>query len=259
MKTCFACARQVDRADRFCGLCGADQAAAPALAKPREAARPRLSVDRRGYGATALMVLGAIAALGYTSFSRGGESRVLRLALDGIGVADSAGETGPPPAEPLPEPAARPEPAEAWPAATVLLQPGLWQFSIQLVAVSKADPADQFEISRQGIGASEAHTICVTPALAEDPGSTAFPFPPGLACSPAGFAMADGTYRSRLACNFPQFGGSRPVTASGRYSRSDITLDVDVPVPAQVVSGDFDRPPEIVMQYRIQGYLTGPC
>lgn len=261
MKSCFACARAVGPGDRFCGDCGADQALAPAPAKQSARSIPRGS----GWAALLIVVvLGALVALTYTGFSRGGKSSVLRIALDGIGISTAAEPAEQPAPEPSPEPTPQPEEtdqqdlpaAEPGPEA---LQPGNWQFTTQLVGVSKVNPADPFDISRQGIGASEAHSVCVTPALAESPAGSAFPFPPGLGCSPASFDMANGAYRSSLACSFPQFGGRRPVSASGSYSRVNVSLDVNVRVPAQVVSGDFEQPPEILMQYRIQGYLTGPC
>lgn len=281
MKTCFACARKVDNADRFCGHCGADQATVVAVqapaAEPGQApsetpAKTGLRGGRTVVASLVLIGLAALATLAWLIFGRNGEPGTVRVAFDNI--FSGAGSDEPvtePSEEPTTEPSDEPtdeadeETAEAQAASTtpsdgtIFLQPGRWQFTTQLVAVSKVNPADNFEISRQGIGSSESHSVCVTPAAAEQPRAIAFPFQQGLACSPSSFSMANGSYSSRLTCSFPQFGGRRPVTANGQYSRSTASLNVTVQIPAQVVEGDFEEPPEILMQYRMLGYLTGPC
>jgi hypothetical protein len=273
VKTCFACAKSVDDADRYCGHCGADQTRAPAPPRPAgapEAAayEPPEKPSRRGRGVAILLatvVLVAIGAVAYTGLSRDGESSALRVALDNIGLTSDPETVEEPVAEPSETPTVEPEAtetpvlAEAPTGGPLALQPGNWQFTTQLIGISKVNPNDDFEINRQGIGASESHSLCVTPAASETPRAIAFPFPPGMACSPASFDMSDGSYSSRLTCSFPQFGGRRPVAANGQYSRINTSVNVSVQVPAQVVEGDFDQPPEILMQYRINGYLTGPC
>lgn len=276
VKTCFACAREIDDADRFCGHCGANQAISLAIRpEPEEPEELPLETGRRLRGGlilTALLILvvtGALGALAWTNFERDEARGTRRVTFNDI--FNGIGEADEPAAEPSEEPVAETteeplqdetetEPAEQSQAATAaMLQPGRWQFTTQLVAISKVNPNDNFEINRQGIGSSEAHSLCVTPAAAEDPRAIAFPFPQGLGCSPSSFAMSNGSYSSRLTCSFPQFGGRRAVTANGRYSQVDTSVSVNLQVPAQVLEGDFEQPPEILMQYRIQGYLTGPC
>lgn len=277
VKTCFACARNIEDADRFCGHCGADQSAVVAVQEPAaEPAAvpvgPKAESILRGRGVAiglGVVVAAAVGALVWSYLDGNREPGTVRVALDGLLYGSDDGEQ-PAAGAPEPEPSDAPtdpaggQPVEATaspapPGDAVMLQPGRWQFTTQLVGVSKVNPNDNFEISRQGIGSNEAHSICVTPAAAENPRAIAFPFQQALGCSPSSFDMSDGSYSSRLTCSFPQFGGRRPVSANGQYSRINASVSVNVQVPAQVVEGDFEEPPEILMQYRIQGYLTGPC
>jgi hypothetical protein len=274
VKACFACYAELGEDDRYCGECGAVQDAkvtSPAFAEPIEESasggnrRERLlAFSLFGVGAAAIA---ALAFLVLSGSSRPGA--VVRFTIESLGGGDRAGEAMAETEEGT-EPEDPDEADEAEDATTadaagqiadgLLLQPGTWQFTTQLVSVSKVNPLDDsFEISRQGIGSSETHSVCVTPAIAENPRSIAFPFQPALACSAGSFDMSGGGYRSSLTCSFPQFGGRRPVTATGTYSRNGVSLNVSVRVPAQVVSGNFEQPPEILMQYRMQGYLAGPC
>jgi hypothetical protein len=158
-------------------------------------------------------------------------------------------------------------PAEAEPSASAppeadgaAIVPGQWAFRTVLVNVTKADPSDtSFLLNREGIGMSEGSSRCVSAAAAADPRSTAFPFQPGMDCRPASFTMDGGLYRASLTCNFPQYGGRRPVEAEGRYSPTDISVNLRVRVPADVVTGEFEKAPEIYLHYRLTGRRTQPC
>jgi hypothetical protein len=128
-----------------------------------------------------------------------------------------------------------------------------------LVNVTKADPSDtSFLLDREGIGMSEGSSRCVSPAAAADPRSIAFPFQPGMDCQSSAFAMTGQVYRASLTCNFPQYGGRRPVEAEGRFSPADVSVDLRVTVPAEVVRGSFEKAPEIILHYRLTGRRSRP-
>ena len=274
MDKCFACGKERHPQDRFCGHCGVAYAGTVSRGAGvrRDLRRGSVLVVL----ATGLLAGGAIAA--YAFFHHGNPNAAIRIALDAIpplqsrgasdapessSASDMAGETPltestgdlpsanpSSPASPSPSPA-----AEAAP-----LQPGKWLTTIQLVDVSKVDPSDDsFELSRRGIGSTETRSLCISAADAASPARAAFPFPPSMGCSPNAFAMANGNYRGELSCTFAQFGGRRPVSASGQYSSTSVALEVNVRVPAELISGDFERPPEILMRYRILGNFVGPC
>lgn len=267
--TCFACGSELGEGDRFCGHCGASQAAGARLSVGTKKRWP----VRYGLAVLVLALLAGGSFEAYRLFTGAEPGPVVRFAIDGIGGADQSAASEQPsddasePAESESEAAESqaPEEEEQLASATpandaTLIQPGNWLMTIQLIGVAKANPSDNsFELNRQGIGSSESSSICVNPAIAANPGSAAFPFPPGMRCSASNFTMADGAYRSGLTCNFPQFGGRLPVSASGRYSKDSVALEVNVRTRAQVVRGDFDQPPEIVLQYRLMGNLAGPC
>lgn len=278
MRACPACGSELDSADRFCGDCGVTVAPtrqttiAGEQEKERKGARALVVV-------LALLVLIGVAAIAHlllkNFYDRG---PVVRIALANLPDRKAGQVVGtmPTPAETSrdadqatdesTEKAANataepsPAPTDTGIAEGAPIQPGKWLFTTQLVGIAKADPTDQsFELSRRGIGSKESSSLCVTPTIANNPGTIAFPFPSAMGCSAGSFAMANGRYRSSLTCNFPQYGGRRPVNASGQFTSSGLAVDASVRIPAAVVSGDFQQPPEILMQYRIIGNLAGPC
>lgn len=285
MKKCSSCGNELADTDRFCGECGA---AVPAAASPPSpqaslgtlvpirAARLRRYTVR---GLAALAVLAGLLLAGggiyYLLSDKPQRGAIVRFALgEHAAILEAAVPEETPTPEPTETETPKPEPTETTPATEVAatvpapsatpaqtpVQPGGWAFTTQLINVTKANPADaSFELNRQGIGASEAHSICMSEAGASNLRASAFPFPPGLDCRPSYMMMADGRYRSNMTCNFPQYGGRRPVDASGQYSGDNISITARVRVPAEIISGDFARTPEIYLHYRIAGRRTGGC
>ena len=145
-------------------------------------------------------------------------------------------------------------------AASFAIQPGNWLLTTQFVDISKVDPLDDsFTINRNGVGDFETGAVCVSEAAAQAPAGIAFPFPAGMGCTVSSFTMSGGNYSSTMSCNFPQYGGRRPVEASGNYSNIGLDIRARVTVPAEVVVGEFEEAPEIVMHYRMSGNYGGPC
>jgi hypothetical protein len=141
-----------------------------------------------------------------------------------------------------------------------LIQPGTWLLATQLVDITKVDPLDtSFRINRNGVGDFETNSICISGASAQAPANIAFPMQPGMGCTVSSFSMSGGNYRSTMSCNFPQYGGRRQVVSSGSYSNIGLEIIALVRVPAEVVVGEFEEVPEIVMHYRITGNLGGAC
>ncbi len=278
MLSCGACGNELTEFDRFCGACGA-----PAPPPPQ---RGRRVIAAIAVFAAAALGLAAIAAGGYYALAQRDKPHAsVRLALGQLKLlgpepepSPAATDTAKPvdeekPAQPAETPSPSPS-ADAAPSdtptqdsATDKAKPsdkgiaaGLWSFTTELFNVTKVDMSDRsFQLSRQGVGTKESNSQCVTKAIASNPSGNAFPFRSGLECLPITFTMADNQYRSRMTCNFPQYGGRRQVDVIGQYTSESIALEMRVRVPAQVVIGDFQRAPEIYMHYRMQGARTGPC
>jgi hypothetical protein len=270
MRRCGSCGGAVSASDGICGACGA-------LLTPADASQPpptgpswwRLAAALAGF------LLVVVAAAGYTLLpSRHRPIQFIRLTLgDPVPALPEPAETPAP--VPSPTPTESPAATATDSAATTDAEPsaseppegggeaivaGQWSFRTVLVNVTKADPSDtSFLLNREGIGMSEGSSRCVSAAAAADPRSIAFPFQPGMDCRPSSFTMADNLYRASLTCNFPQYGGRRPVEAEGRYAPADISVDLRVRVPAQVVRGDFENAPQIYLHYRLTGHRTQPC
>jgi hypothetical protein len=179
-------------------------------------------------------------------------------------ASEAGDETASESATPEPAPSGSATPDNSSPADAALadgaVMPGSWAFSTLLYNVTKVDMSDtSFKLSREGIGLSEPSSQCVSPSLAANPGSGAFPFRPAMDCRASSFSMAGNRYRATLTCNFPQYGGRRPVEAEGQYSPTDVSVNLRVRVPARIVNGDFANPPEIYLHYRISGRRTQPC
>lgn len=288
MRRCGSCDAPCGEFDRFCGDCGAvlpDASDAEASPAPVSAALPQPPPQRRAgkkwvfASAAATAVL--IGALGTTYFliSSGSDSgRVIRIALKDITdtIAPSrppetpdAEETDEPEEELTPSetPAAQetssPTEAPSAIAATApdtLIAPGTWTFNTMLINVTKVDPSDaSFRLNREGLGMSETNSQCITSSVAANPRAISFPLRGNMDCRASSFSMTGNRYRASMTCNFPQYGGRRPVEAEGRYSQTDVSVDLRVRVPAQVVSGDFQDIPEINLHYRVSGRRTQAC
>lgn len=291
MQTCISCGSELNGNDRFCRECGAENAGADArpltllipAPAPSGAARAREARRRNkrskiafGLLLASLVLLGVmLAAIGYLVLAgRESPGAATRFALDYATEAVADPEPEPSPA---PEPAETPataedegeeaaEPADdtpdnsAPPRQDSRIEPGRWAFTTELVNVTKVDPSDMsFRLSRQGIGSREASSQCVSRAVAGSPGSSAFPLGAVLGCRANSFAMADNRYSARMTCNLPQYGGPRPVDVQGQYSDTGIALDLRIRVPAAVVVGEFETPPQIYMHYRMTGQHSGEC
>ncbi|MDD3800045.1 MAG: DUF3617 family protein [Novosphingobium sp.] len=164
------------------------------------------------------------------------------------------------PQDSSPEREAQTETATTAQEPQTAFETGRWVFITELYNVSKVDSSDtSFELSRQGIGARETDAQCVSQAIAKNPRASAFPFRAGMGCRPTNLSIAKNRYQGAMTCNFPQYGGRRPVDVYGQYSSNSLALDLRVRVPAQIVTGDFENPPEIYMHYRMTGYREGPC
>ncbi|KPL66923.1 hypothetical protein SZ64_01710 [Erythrobacter sp. SG61-1L] len=278
MGICASCGNTILANDRFCGECGApiadaaDPVRLPALVSARR--RRRRILITLGV-MTGLIALGGGAFLLFAQQSRQG--KVIRIAL-GDFVPDFSAEPEPsetptpdasetPDATETPSPATSETPSAAptaasddRPALQTAIMPGNWTFTTVLTNVSKVDASDtSFQLNRQGLGRSETWSQCVSPEVAAQPRSTAFPFRPSMGCRPGSYAIAGGSYRASMTCNFPQNGGARPVEANGSYTADTAAITARVRVPAQVVSGDFAKVPEVYLDYRLTAARTGPC
>ncbi len=276
MEICGSCGAAIYANDRFCGECGAPIATAAdpvRLPVPVKGGRWGRRLLLAGGIISGLVLLGG-GAFVLISLQGGRPGAVIRFALGefvpGIGATPEASETPTP--EPSDTPSATPTPSESasTPAsdapsnsAPQMLTPimsGNWTFTTVLTNVSKVDMSDtSFQLNRQGIGRSESWSQCVSDDVANQPRASAFPFRPSMGCRAGSYALAGGTYRASLTCNFPQYGGARPVESNGSYGPDTVAVSARVRVPAQVVSGDFEKVPEIYLDYRLTGARTGPC
>lgn len=283
MQRCNSCDNELSEEDRFCGECGAavilpdePRSEGPSMGElvPARSARLRRIAGRVFLVASLLVGVSAVSAGAYYLLAtEAQQGAIIRFAMrEGIGLVSDepspeATETPTEEASEEPTEEASETPTEAATTAAaepaqaqMVIQPGNWNFSMSLVNVTKANPADTtFELSRQGIGASEASSMCVTENVASNPSLTAFPLPTSLDCRPSSLVMAGGRYGASMTCNFPQYGGRRPLDVTGQYSSDSISLTTRVRVPSDIVSGDFARTPEIVLHYRITGRRTGGC
>ncbi len=272
MKTCGSCGSTLADFDRFCGDCGAVIATSPAdTAQPSQGAlvtakTVRRSKIKRGLvlGAVGLVLITTVYGVYFSVGDRVEPGALVRFALSSREDPEAKAEpkTAEEAADEQPEkPEAESQTEDEAPLQPpTKVEPGSWSFTTELFNVTKVDLSDtSFQISRQGIGSTESITQCVSPAIASNPRMSAFPFAASMNCRPASFVMGDNRYRSTLTCTFPQYGGDRPVEAEGQYSRDKISLTVRVRVPAEIVSGDFERPPEIYMDYKMTGYRAGGC
>ena len=288
MNICSVCGSAAADADRFCGDCGAPLG--PDASPPQQAGEDRQGEEyaaprRNPWGITAALSTLVLVAVGagcyYLLVNGSAPGKTIRLAIGDLPFtspepepdttptpSETASEAGDETAsesatpEPAPSGSATPDsPALAAPIpADGAIMPGSWAFNTLLYNVTKVDMSDtSFRLSREGIGLSESSSQCVSPSLAANPGSGTFPFRPGMDCRASSFSMTGNRYRATLTCNFPQYGGRRPVEAEGRYSPDDISVNLRVRVPAQIVNGDFANPPEIYLHYRISGRRTQPC
>ena len=287
MKTCGLCGGELTDFDRFCGECGGAVVEPEPEMPPSKGALVPLSAAlfrRRTVRVLGvLLVFIAVIAIGSEAYlviaRQQAPGAIIRFALNEPSQSWAPAETEAPsetaPSEKPSEtqsaqevtpsesadPSTSPTAQSSQPPITPpVITSGSWVFSTELLQVTKVDPSDtSFELSRQGIGSSETNTQCVTAAIANDPRSSAFPFRPSMSCQPTSFSMQDGHYRANMTCNFPQFGGRKSVDADGVYSGDSVSLSARVKIPAQVVSGDFSKPPEIYLHYKISGRRTGGC
>ncbi len=279
MGNCGSCGNAILANDRFCGECGAPIATAAdpvrlPVVVPENGRRKRLLITLGLL--TGLLVLAGGSYFWLSAQSR--QSKVIRFALGdfvpGMAAEPEASETPSPDASETPGETETPsdaatDGASEAPAATAAangpalqtaIMPGNWTFTTVLTNVTKVDPSDtSFQLNRQGLGRSESWSQCVSPDVAAQPRSTAFPFRPSMGCRPSSYAIAGGSYRASMTCNFPQNGGARPVEANGSYTPDTAAISARVRVPAQVVSGDFEKVPEIYLDYRLTAARTGPC
>lgn len=276
MRTCGSCGNELGEADRFCGECGSaipllrQQPSERAVAAVPAPAPPAKLLRRLAYTALGITLCAGAGATYYAISNELAPSEVIRITL---------GEASRNTEDPIPEAEISDSPIEAetqaiespsdtlpTPAAIssadadMLIEPGNWSFTTLLTNVTKVNSSDtSFQLSRQGIGSSESHSLCILPASAANPRSIGFPFRGSMDCNTGNASMANGRYRGNMSCNLPQYGGRRPVDADGQYTAEGIALALRVRVPAEVVSGDFRDPPEIYLHYRLTGTRTGPC
>lgn len=284
MKTCGSCQSILADIDRFCGDCGAAIPTAGAeatLASDDALLTAKTTEQKRKFFLTMVfasigsgMIVLAGAAL-YFQVDKRDSSAIIRLSLNALAKL-KADEKPDVPANPEPEQRAKEEEkiedvdtqtkaeangaSEAPKDLQAVVERGSWAFVTELHDVSKVDVSDtSFQLDRKGIGSSESDTRCISQAVAKSPRASAFPFNARMGCSPTNFSMGDNRYQSTMTCNFPQYGGRRPIYVVGQYSGDSIALDVRVRVPAEIINGDFERPPEIYMHYRFTGHRIGAC
>jgi len=283
MLSCISCENELADDDRFCGECGTavispnpSRSEGPSMGElvTARSARFRRIMMRCLLIASAFAILSLTGiAVYYLTASKAHQGAIIRFAMGEGNQIPSIELTPEPPQLPSEEPteasseetteALQPTPsapAESEALEAKVIQPGAWSFTMSLFNVTKANPGDtSFELSRQGIGASETSQMCVSEAIASNPRLAAFPLPASLDCEPSSLVMAGGRYGSSMTCNFPQYGGRRALDVSGQYTDQNVSLTTRVRVPANIVSGEFARTPEIVLHYRIVGRRTGGC
>ncbi|HTN14158.1 MAG TPA: DUF3617 family protein [Sphingomonadaceae bacterium] len=281
MEICGSCGAAIYENDRYCGGCGAP------IATAADPVRLPVPVKTGRWCRRALLAAGlvsGIALLGGGAFaliaSQSRPGAVIRFALGDfaptVTAEPEASETPTP--ETSETPSATPTPSES-PSVTTSetaspvapqtqaqtqtqtpIMAGNWTFTTVLANVTKVDMSDtSFQLNRQGIGRSESWSQCVSDNVANQPRASSFPFRPSMGCRAGSYAIAGGSYRASLTCNFPQYGGARPVESNGSYGPDTVAISARVRVPAQVVSGDFEKVPEIYLDYRLTGARTGPC